>query len=314
VVDYPLDDVLLSELRAARPPYEAADSISAGVLLARITTSQESGVARQPRGAASRASGVGQIRLPRTRTAWLATIAGLAAAGLALGFAITGNTGPEANRPVPETGAQLLARIGAAIAAPPVSGDLIRVHYAWPGGYSLDAWFGPRNGPVSLRSYGPGGHLLFAVGETASTVTIADYANRTWWSEPSGPSAVLTWSGCGLPHCYVIYPGNHGQQAMPLSPAVVSAMLQARGYQVGAVGVIHGQRAEDLVPTASPTVATGSLWVTTAGFLPLRWVWTAAGTTNRTQIDIYYLQPTASNLARLSQPIPRGFTHLPSQP
>jgi hypothetical protein len=316
VAEYPTGDVLLSALRDARPPASAAvpaaGDPAAVALLVRIMAQERPSTDGCLAGAVSR----------RTRSLLLMVASCLAVGALVVGVLAgtgalgSGGTAQEAGRQGvgkasagrSETAVQLLARMGAAAAS--ISDDVIYVRTDLGGGYTQNAWYGPGNAPVRLRTYGPDGRLRYDVSETARLITVVDYADRAWWTYPNTPSPVLSVLSCGAPRCIVVKPGTRGGNGIPLSPAMIRSLVQDHSYQISGIGTIHGQRADELVPRQASQGSAGTkLWVSAADFLPLRFVSGASYLGDGLRTDTYYLAATQASLARFQFAIPAGFSH-----
>jgi hypothetical protein len=319
VAEYPTGDMLLSALRDARPrasaAVPAAGDPAAVALLARIMTQERPPTggrpARPTRALSRRARPL--LLMAASCLAVGALVAGVLAGTGALG---SGGTAPEAGRPGAgqasagrsETAVQLLARMGAAAAS--ISDDVIYVRTDLGRGYTQDAWYGPGNAPVRLRTYGPDGRLRYDVAETARLIIVVDYADRAWWTYPNIPSPVLSVLSCGAPRCIVIKPGTRGGNGIPLSPAMIRSLVRDHSYQISGTGTIHGQRADELVPRRASQGSAGTqLWVSVADFLPLRFVSGSSYLGDGLQTDTYYLAATQASLARFQFAIPDGFSH-----
>lgn len=319
MAEYPTGDLLLSALRDARPPASAAvpaaGDRAAVALLARIMAQElppaGSRLARPARGASRRARPL--LLMAASCLAVGALVAGVLAGTGELG---SGGTAPGAGRPSAvqagagrsETAVQLLARMGAAVAS--ISGDVIHVRTDLGRGYTQDAWYGPGNSPVRLRTYGPDGRLRYDVSETTRLITVVDYADRAWWTYPNRPSPVLSVLSCGAPRCIVVKPGTRGGNGIPLSPAITRSLVRDRSWEISGTGMIHGQRADELVPRLASQGSAGTqLWVSIADFLPLRFVSGTSYLGDGRQTDTYYLAATKASLARFQFAIPAGFSH-----
>ena len=319
MAEYPTGDMLLSALRDARPPASAAvpaaGDPAAVALLARIMTQERPPTggrpARSTRAVSRRARPL--LLMAASCLAVGAVVVGVLAGTGALG---SGGIAPEAGRPGAgqasagrsETTVQLLARMGAAAAS--ISGDVIYVRTDLGRGYTQDAWYGPGNAPVRLRTYGPDGRLRYDVSETPRLITVVDYADHAWWTYPNSPSPVLSVLSCGAPRCIVVKPGTRGGNGIPLSPALIRSLIRNHSYRISGTGTIHGQRADELVPRGPSEGSAGTqLWVSVTDFLPLRFVSGASYLGDGLQTDTYYLAATRASLARFRFSIPAGFSH-----
>jgi hypothetical protein len=331
MAEHPLDDALLRMLRDARPAAEAAPAADAGqeaeALLARIIsherpeTATGTAVPGTPaRGAPVRAGGrERRLFRPSSRVLFRLTVAGAlaAVAVLAAGLAGAGPLGPVSGRPgtaapsarsLPaiENAAYVTARMNASASG--ITTDVVQVQTTSGDGYTQDDWYGPRNNPVRLRTYGPGGRLLYDITETTHLITVVDYAGHDWWTYPNTPSALPAATACGVPGCVIVKPGTRGRNGIPFPPTLIKSLIQQGTYRVRQTGFVHGQRAVEL--TASrPGGLVVQLWVSAATFLPLRLSSTDGYPGSDLRSDTYYLAPTPANLAGFRLTMPAGFTH-----
>lgn len=173
------------------------------------------------------------------------------------------------------------------------------------------------------REFTPAGQLATDEGlyYTATTVThvLVNYRPRTWEqitatlpSESASPSPSPPSCASGAPSGWS--PDPHEEAAM-LRTAVSCGTLKAVGRSVtDGVSTIKLSELPGAIKLSTGTT-TMTFWVDATTYLPIRIVQVWAGIPDAaqlgTQMDMHWLPATPANEAKLTVPIPAGFTHVP---
>jgi hypothetical protein len=145
-------------------------------------------------------------------------------------------------------------------------------------------------------------------GPRTETQVNVDYQNRTWWRSvrpelPTPPPVPESYS-C-TDDMFNTQPFSAPEMAAQLRTEVACGLLKAAG-----TGVVDGVWTVKLTGVSAGLRET--YWIDTTTYLPVRIVTaTADAGDSGSQADIRWLPPTAANLAKLTVPIPPGFTEVP---
>jgi hypothetical protein len=305
----PLDDDLLTALRAARPAagdQPSAGSPEAAAMLARILAGRQDPAPRAIR--------------RRLLLAGIPAAAGAAAAAILVASAVS--SGPGSARPavsavraevldafVRDSGAIVYTTRTIRLPSGPVVTQEAWAYPAFPkpGEQVRFRLFQFRDG-VPQEDTGSvytqdaaAGQLSMSTtqGPESAEITDVQYATRTWSRQKS--SSVLL--------------------AGSLSPALIREQIASGRFTVTGEVRLQGRQAIELTWSAShgPLTVTTTLWVDARTYRPLRSVATTRARhrdvpleTDTTQYQV--LQATPANLDLLNPPIPPGFTRTASSP
>jgi hypothetical protein len=296
---------------------------------------------RAPAGLTRRAARQRRLRLVRRSVAGVT--AALAAAAVALVVPGAGHHGI-GGRAVPAD--YVVKRISSALgAAEPgsIAQMTVTTRFAISGGRTktstAEEWSdGDRWRSVTLSG---SGRPVYDEGSTASSVfTLVSYLNRSWGRRhlPAGNVLIGPRSG---PRVRLVRPGYVPRRCVPRAqwlfrsglaglgpstsslPATVARDLRT-AISCGTLAVVGRQHVDGIeaikLASRPKSPINETIWVSPGTYLPLRVVVRDTPTQPvpaggaeilRQTADITWLSPTASNLARLTVPIPAGFRRVP---
>lgn len=259
--------------------------------------------ARPPAGLAARALRRHRHRRAAVRAGGIAAVAAAAAAAVA----VTLTAATPGNDPGAVTAAYVIRHTERALAASSAR-DFIeaRAVTTFRPGAAVPGTVGVRSAEFAYRQrfrddgLARGGRRLFTewirYSAHQQTVVLVNYRERTWWRAAHGlrPGA----RGCRTPF----------DLGPPQGPASVSGWIR-HAYRCGQLHLAGHQRI-DGTGTIRLTYhlyrTRQTLWVSSANWLPVRWVTRDSGL-DTTTIDYRYLRPTQARLALLQPVIPHGF-------
>jgi hypothetical protein len=305
----PLDDDLLTALRAARPDpgdHVSATSPEATAMLARVLRAPTDPVPRMIR--------------RRLLLAGIPAMAGAAAAGVLVASVTSsgaGSTRPTVSsvrtavldafqrasgdivystRTIESSAGPVMTQRGWVYPAFPVPGQQVRFRL-----FQLRDGVPEEDTESVYTQDAAAGQLSMSTtqGPRSAEITDVQYATRTWSRQRS--SSVLL--------------------AGSLSPSLIRDQIASGRFTVVGTVRLHGRQAVEITWSRSlgPTTVTTTLWVDARTYVPLRSVLTMrAGPANRlleTDTTDYQILPaTAANLNLLTPPIPAGFRQTASSP
>jgi len=329
-----IDDLeVIRELLAGKPPSQDVNGYVKNRLTAVIAAESDPVAVRSARRGPGPHRTVAEAARRRRRVAWrsAAGVAALAAAAVAVVAVVA----PVARRDDVDTTAYVMKRVSHALSAAE-PGEIAQMTVttrgaAIYGGKSTtttaEEW---SNGDQwRLVTYSPDGRPLYDEGfGTSSLYTLVSYQARTWARQhglglgPSGVSVLPGPPGCqptpaavspllfayGLPRTRSTASSLPSTVARELHTAVSCGALVDAGRKR-----VDGTEAIEL--TSRPgSLVSETVWVSQSTYLPVRVVvrLSFAKLPGREQTaDFTWLPPTASNLAKLTVPIPAGFRHVP---
>ena len=278
-------------------------------LISELRAAIEHMPARVPAGLASSA----YRRYRRRRITARAVTAGSTAAvtGTIAAVALSGSPAPV----VPDAQAGYVAnRVSAALGALS-SQSIMFEHITYrpvdPGEPPQDQWIQGRQ--LRLITLGPSGGPQTDFGDDAGprteTEVNVDYQKRTWWrlarpELPTSPPVPDSYS-CS-DEGFNSQPSSAPEMAAQIRTEVACGLLKAAG-----TGVVDGVWTVKLTGVSAGLRQT--YWIDTTTYLPVRILTaTADDRTGGSQADVRWLPPTAANLAKLTVPVPAGFTEVPA--
>ena len=136
-------------------------------------------------------------------------------------------------------------------------------------------------------------------GPRTAEITDVEYTTRTWSRQQTSS---------------VLLAGSH-------SPSLIRDQIASGGFTVVGTVSLHGRRALELTWSrkTGPLTTTSTLWVDDQTYVPLRSVTTMGGGPGGTPLqtvttDYQILPATPANLNLLTPPIPAGFTRTATSP
>jgi len=174
-----------------------------------------------------------------------------------------------------------------------------------------DEWFlGTRYRAITLTSSGaPQTDFGDNSGPRFETQVKVDYQKRIWWrfvrQELPTPPPVPDSYSCSAAG-FNSQPTDAPEMAAQIRVEVACGLLTAAGH-----GLVDGVWTVKLTGVSADLRET--YWIDTTTWLPVRIVTGTAEVGDRgLQADVRWLPPTAANLAKLTVPIPAGFTEVPA--
>lgn len=148
-----------------------------------------------------------------------------------------------------------------------------------------------------------------SAGPRTETQVNVGYQKRTWWrlarpELPTPPPAPVSYSCSDIN--FNTQPSSAPEMAAQIRTEVACGLLKAAG-----TGVVDGVWTVELTGVSAGLRET--YWIDTTTYLPVRIVTTdVEDGVSGLQADVRWLPPTAANLAKLTVPIPAGFTEVPA--
>ena len=180
-----------------------------------------------------------------------------------------------------------------------------------PGQSPQDQWIlGGRLRVITLTpSGGPRTDFADNAGPGTETKVSVDYQNRTWWRsarpERPTPPPVPVSDSCGDAG-FNTQPSSAPEMAAQIHTEVACGLLKAAG-----TAVVDGVWTVKLTGVSAGLRQT--YWIDTTTYLPVRIVTAAVDAAGSgEQADVRWLPPTTANRAKLTVPIPAGFTQVPA--
>jgi hypothetical protein len=178
-----------------------------------------------------------------------------------------------------------------------------------PGQPPEDSWtVGGRVRIITLTPSGsPQADFGYNAGGRAETRVNVDYQKRTWWRSarpelPTPPPVPVSYSCSDAG--FNAQPSSAPEMAAQIRTEVACGLLKAAG-----TGVVDGVWTVELTGVSAGLRET--YWIDTTTYLPVRiLVATVQDGISGWQADVQWLRPTTANLAKLTVPIPAGFTEV----
>lgn len=256
-----------------------------------------------------------RYRRRRAITRAIAAAATAAVAGTAAAIILSGPAAP-----APQTTAYLVSRVTQTLDAMPAGTILFnRTTYTPPGtgpGYYPQASWSARFRSRS-EIFTQAGQLVTdsqnTLTRTTGTTVQVNYQNKTWWRAVTppppgmnfGPVPPTKWTCASANPASIT--SNPADMAGQLRTELSCGELKAAGR-----GTVDGVAAVKLTGNADGAgwSMAWTYWVNAASFLPVRVMTEWNRRPPVMQDDLQWLPPTAANLAKLTVPIPAGFTQV----
>lgn len=276
-------------------------------LISELRTAIEHVPARVPPGLAQSAYRRYRRRRVTARTVTMAATA--AVTGTVAAVALSGSRAPV----VPDAQAGYVAGRASealgALSSQTIMFEHITYRPADPGEPPQNQWIqGHRLRDLTLSpAGGPRSDFGWDTGDRADTQVNVDYQKRTWWrlvrpDLPTPPPVPVSYS-CD-DQGFNSQPSSAPEMAAQLRTEVACGLLKAAG-----TGVVDGVWTVKLTGVSAGLRVT--YWIDTATYLPVRILTgRAEDGENGLRADVQWLPPTAANLAKLTVPIPAGFTEV----